>query len=415
MSSPLSWYIGKRYVTATRGKGFVSFISLISVIGVALGVIALIVVLSVMNGVTGEVKEKILAMTAHAKLTAAWRGNTIPADYDVSQYLNNKEVLAYAPFTEGQGLIALQSTFLPVLIKGIDPALESTVSEAMLPIQSELNQLSANTFNIIIGKRIADMMGATVGDKITVIIPKASVTAAGMQPRLKRFTVVGVFESGHYTYDSSLALINLADATKLFQLEDGYQGYQLKLSDPINAPQISKQLNQELENTPLIVRDWTDENRNYFEAVKVEKAAMFFILMVIVIVAAINILSVLVMVVTDKQKDIAILRTLGVSPATITKIFVIQGTILGVIGTVIGVIGGILISKNVPVIMGLLEKHFGIQLPAELYFISHLNPRIDADLVALIAVCAIIISILFTIPPARKAAKTHPARALAYE
>lgn len=413
MASPLSWHIGRRYVTATRGKGFISFISLISVVGIALGVIALIVVLSVMNGVTSEVKEKILAMTAHAKVFS-WQNN-IPSDYDMSEYLADKDVLAYAPFIEGQGLISQKNGFLPVLIKGIDPTLEPTVSEALVPIQSELDNLIPNAFGMVIGKEIAYRTGTKVGDKLTLIIPKASITAAGMQPRLKRFTITGIFDSGHYTFDSSLVLINLSDARKLLQLDDGIHGYQLKLSDPLNAPTITARLNEKLGTTSLIARDWTDENKNYFDAVKAEKAAMFFILMIIIIVAAINILSVLVMVVSDKQKDIAILRTIGVPPNTIMKIFIIQGSILGIIGTIIGVIGGIVISKNVPVIMGLLEKHFGFRLPSELYFISELNPRIDADLVALIAFCTLLISVIFTIFPARKAAKTHPARALAYE
>ncbi len=409
----LSWFIGKRYVTATRGKGFVSFISIVSVLGIAMGIIALIVVLSVMNGVTSEVRDKILSMTAHAKII----GNTasLAKDTDIAPLVKHeKNVLAYAPFIEGQALIGIGQSYSGVQVKGIIPDSEKGVSDVLSKLGKQLDTLQAGTFNTVIGKNLADQLRVGVGDKITVVVPKTTVSAAGILPRIKRFSVSAIFSSGHYLYDTGLILIHLDDAAKLFQRGNTIDGFQLKLNDLFAAQNLVERLNQQLPFS-LYAIDWTTQNKAYFDAVKTEKAAMFFILMIIVMVAAFNILSTLVMVVTDKQRDIAILRTIGMSPATIMRIFIIQGMILGILGMFIGVVGGVIITKQVPNIMAFLESSFGLRLPAELYFISNLNPKIDLAMIALVALSSLLLAFFATLYPAYKASRLQPARALAYE
>ncbi|MGY0398335.1 MAG: lipoprotein-releasing ABC transporter permease subunit [Ostreibacterium sp.] len=409
----LSLFIGKRYVTASRGKGFVSFISVVSVLGIAMGIIALIVVLSVMNGVTSEVRDKILSMTAHAKIV----GTTapLPKDTNIAPLLKGESnILAYAPFIEGQALIGIGQSYHGVQVKGINAKSEVKVADALAKLGDHISTLTPGKFNVLIGENLAKQLNVGVGKKITVVVPKTTVSAAGILPRIKRFTVSGIFRSGHYLYDTGLILINLDDAAKLFQRGNNIDGFQLKLNDLFAAQDLVKRLNKKLPNS-LYAFDWTAQNKTYFDAVKTEKAAMFFILMIIVMVAAFNILSTLVMVVTDKQRDIAILRTIGMAPGTIMRIFMIQGIILGVLGTVIGIVGGILITESVPDIMSFLEANFNLRLPAQLYFISELNPEIDTTVVALIAFSSLLLSFLATLYPAYKAAKLQPARALAYE
>lgn len=409
----LSLFIGKRYVTATRGKGFVSFISIISVVGIAMGIMALIVVLSVMNGVTSEVRDKILSMTAHAKIIGTIE--PIASDTHIQPFIKDESsVIATAPYIEGQALIGIGQNYNGVQVKGIDPKTEGNVSDALAKLGSDINTLQAGEFNVIIGQNLANQIGVNVGNKITLVVPKTTVSAAGILPRVKRFTVSAIFNSGHYLYDTGLILINIKDAAKLFQRKDGIDGYQLKLNDLFAAQDLTKRLNEKLPMS-LYATDWTSQNKAYFDAVRTEKAAMFFIMMIIVMVAAFNILSTLVMVVTDKQRDIAILRTIGAAPATIMRIFMIQGVTLGVLGTIIGVIGGIAIAKQVPNIMAFLENQFGFRLPAELYFISSLNPKIDLPVIALIAGSSLLLAFLATLYPSYKAAKLQPARALAHE
>lgn len=409
----LSLFIGGRYVTASRGKGFVSFISIVSVLGIAMGIIALIVVLSVMNGVTSEVRDKILSMTAHAKVIGSVQ--PIARNTHFAPLIEGEDsIIAYAPFIEGQALIGLGQSYTGVQVKGIQPSEESKVADALAKLGGELNTLTAGDFNVIIGQSLAQQIGVGVGEKITLVVPKTTMSAAGILPRIKRFTVSAIFDSGHYLYDTGLILVNIDDAAKLFQRGDTIDGFQLKLDDLFAAQALTERLNN---NLPMAYYafDWTTQNKAYFDAVKTEKAAMFFILMIIVMVAAFNILSTLVMVVTDKQRDIAILRTIGATPGFIMRIFTIQGITLGILGTLIGVVGGVIIASQVPEIMAFMESSFGFRLPAELYFISSLNPKIDPALIALIAVASLLLSFFATLYPAYKAATLQPARALAYE
>lgn len=409
----LSLFIGKRYVTATRGRGFVSFFSIISVIGIAIGIMALIVVMSVMNGVTSEVRDKILSMTAHTKIMSITDG--LPKNTDITPWIKDeKEVLAAAPFIEGQALIGIGNSYNGVQVKGIDPNTEASVADALANMGDELKTLTEGDFNVVIGQNLANQLGVGVGEKITIIVPKTTATAAGLVPRIKRFTVSAIFHSGHYLYDTGLILININDSARLFQRGDKIDGFQLKLDDLFKAQDLVKRLNNALPSS-MISFDWTEQNKAYFDAVKTEKAAMFVILMIIVFVATFNILSTLVMAVTNKQSDIAILRTIGVTPATITRIFIVQGMTLSVIGTAIGIIGGVLFASYVPDMMAFLESQFGLRLPAELYFISALHPKIELPFIAVVAFLSLLLSFLITLYPAYKAAKVQPARALAYE
>lgn len=407
----LSLFIGKRYVIAGKGKNLVFSIS--SVLGIAIGIIALIVTLAVMNGVTGEVRDKILSMTAHAKIIGTTQ--LLPRDADISPLIaDENSIIAHAPFIEGQALIGMGQSYNGVQVKGIDPDEEPKVADALVKIEDGLKTLKAGEFNVAIGQVLARQIGISIGDKLTVVVPKTTMSAAGILPRIKRFTVTAVFESGHYLYDSGLILVNIDDAAKLFQRRQGIDGFQLKLDDLFQAQALTERLNHKLPNS-LYAFDWTQQNKAYFDAVKTEKAAMFFILMMILIVAAFNIFSTLIVVVSDKKRDIAILRTLGVAPGAIMRIFMMQGVTLCFIGTLIGVLGGVFIASQVPNMLAFAEANFGFRLPAELYFISELNPRIEASLVALIAGSALALSFIAALIPAFIASRLQPARALAYE
>ncbi len=409
----LSLFIGKRYVTATRGKEFVSVFSFISVIGIMLGIMSLIVVMSVMNGVTSEVRDKILSMTAHTKIVSV--DNGLPKNADISPLVNReKDVLAAAPFIEGQALIGIGKSYNGVQVKGIEPNAEVNVADALKNMGNELKTLTEGSFNVAIGQNLAQQLGVDVNDKITIIVPKTTATAAGIVPRIKRFKVSAIFHSGHYLYDSGLILVNINDAARLFQRGNNIDGFQLKLDDLFKAQDLVKRLNNELPAS-MYAFDWTAQNKSYFDAVKAEKGAMFLILMIIVFVATFNILSTLVMAVSNKQSDIAILRTIGVTPSTIMRIFIVQGMTLSVIGTIIGIIGGVLFSIYVPDMMAFAEKTFGWRLPAELYFISAIHPKIEVTFITWVAFLSSLLSFLITLYPAYKAAKVHPARALAYE
>lgn len=415
MFRPLSIYIGARYTRAKRRNHFISFISMTSMLGVALGVAALITVLSVMNGFEKELRERILGMTSHAIVTGA--GGTLTDWQSLEQRLQGfPRVEDSAPFVEGQAMVNQGNRVRGTMVRGVDPSLEpkvSTIGEKM--IQGELTDLQAGGYGIILGKDLATSMGVGKGDRITLITPHVSPTPAGVIPRLKRLDVVGVFEIGMYEYDSALAIMHLEDAATLFRIPGKVSGLRLKLEDLYQAPQITREL---LVSLPPEYRaaDWTYQHANFFRALKTEKTVMFVILMLIVAVAAFNIVSTLVMMVTDKQADIAILRTLGMSPRGIMGIFMVQGVVIGLIGTILGVIGGVALALNISSIIAWVETVLGYQfMPADVYYISDLPSRLDWNDVTVIGITAFILSILSTIYPSWRASKVRPAEALRYD
>ncbi|WP_417549154.1 lipoprotein-releasing ABC transporter permease subunit [Methylophaga sp.] len=415
MFRPLSVYIGARYTRAKRRNHFISFISMTSMLGVALGVAALITVLSVMNGFEKELRERILGMTSHAFVTGS--DGTL-ADWQKAESLIDgfPRVINSAPFVEGQAMLNQGSRVRGTQIRGVDPTLEPKVSSiGDKIIQGRFDSLQPGSYGIILGKDLAIAMGVGTGDKITVITPHVTPTPAGVIPRLKRLTVSGVFEIGMYEYDSALAIMNIEDAANLFRIPGKVTGLRLQLDDVYQAPRITRDL---LQSLPAEYRaaDWTYQHANFFRALKTEKTVMFVILMLIVAVAAFNIVSTLVMMVTDKYSDIAILRTLGMSPGGIMGIFMVQGIVIGLIGTLLGVIGGVILALNVSNIISWIETILGYQfLPAEVYYISDLPSDLHWNDVTVIGITAFVLSILSTIYPSWRAAQVKPAEALRYD
>lgn len=415
MFRPLSVYIGMRYTRAKRRNHFISFISLTSMIGVALGVAALITVLSVMNGFEKELRERILGMTSHAFVTGT-DGSLEDWQSLEDDLKDMPDVVDTAPFVEGQAMLSRNSKVRGTMLRGIDPALEPKVSDiGDNVVVGKLDDLKAGEFGIILGRDLAASMGVTQGDKITVITPHVTPTPAGVIPRLKRLDVVGIFEIGMYEYDSQLAVMHMEDAAKLFRIPGKVSGVRLELTDVYQAPQITREL---LIQLPPQYRaaDWTMQHANFFRALKTEKTVMFVILMLIVAVAAFNIVSTLVMMVTDKRADIAILRTLGLSPRGVMGIFMVQGTLIGLIGTLLGVAGGVALAMNVSEIIAGVENLLGYQfLPADVYYISDLPSDLQWSDVKVIGITAFILSILSTIYPSWRASKVRPAEALRYD
>ncbi|PWV59497.1 lipoprotein-releasing ABC transporter permease subunit [Plasticicumulans acidivorans] len=415
MFQPLEVFIGLRYVRAKRSNNFISFISLSSMLGIALGITALITVLSVMNGFQKEVRERILSMTAHATISGSngrlddWREARAAAQHDPN-------VIASAPYIRAEALLSAGSATAGAFVQGVLPDEESTVSDiAQKIVAGHWDALQPGSYGIVLGRYLAQSLGVGLGDKVTVFAPQANVTPAGVLPRLKRFDVVGIFDSGMYEYDRGLAFVNIDDAARLYQMEGTVSGLRLKLSDLFRAPQIARDLANSLPGA-YWVRDWTQEHANFFRAVQIEKTAMFVILMLIVAVAAFNLVSTLVMVVTDKQSDIAILRTLGITPRGIMAIFVVQGTVIGFIGTALGVIGGVALALNVKEAVAFLEQLFKIKfLSPEVYPITDLPSALMWSDVSSIAIVAFALSVLATLYPAWRAARTQPAEALRYE
>jgi lipoprotein-releasing system permease protein len=412
------WLIGLRYTRAIRGvgrrNGFISFISGLSIAGIALGVAALIIVLSVMNGFQKEVRDRMLSVLSHIEISAVreplldWKPIA-----DVAK--KNPRVLAAAPYVAGQAMLSYEDIVRGVLVRGIDPVEEGKVSEFVKNlVKGKLTDLVPGEFGIIIGKSLSNQLGLGVGDKLALIAPQGTLTPAGVVPRLRQFTVVGLFESGHYEYDSSLILAHLSDAGKLFRV-DGVSGVRLVTDKMLEAPEIAQQIASTLPSN-LIARDWSRENRNWFAAVQIEKRMMFIILMLIIAVAAFNLVSMLVMTVTDKQSDIAILRTLGAAPSSIMKIFVVQGSAVGLLGTFAGVALGMLIALNVRAVTAFIEGLLGFQvLPSGVYFINYLPSDLHWQDVTFIAVVSSVLALLATIYPSWRASKTRPAEALRYE
>jgi lipoprotein-releasing system permease protein len=415
MFQPLSLFIGMRYTRAKRRNHFISFISLTSMIGVALGVMALITVLSVMNGFEKELKQRILGMTSHAFVTGL--DGTLKDWHSLESLVaENPHVLNSAPFVEGQAMLSQGSRVRGTMVRGVDPNLEgkvSTIGEKVT--EGNFSELSPGSFGIMLGKDLARAMGATVGTKITLITPHVTSTPAGVIPRLKRLTVTGIFEIGMYEYDSTLAVMNIEDAAKLFRISGKVSGLRLKLDNVYRAPQITREL---LFSLPPEYRaaDWTFQHQNFFTALKTEKTVMFVILMLIVAVAAFNIVSTLIMMVTDKQADIAILRTLGMTPKQIMAIFMVQGTLIGLIGTLLGIVLGVALAINLPLLIDQLELLIGYEfLPADVYYISDLPSDLHWNDVTVIGITAFILSVLSTLYPSWKASQTRPAEALRYD
>lgn len=416
MIKPLELFIALRYTRAKRRNHFISFISLISMLGIALGVMALITVLSVMNGFSKEVRNRILGVVAHATITGA--GNEGLQDWRTLAGLleNYPQVVGLAPYIYGQGMLANGSEVSGTLIRGILPEEEPKVSDlGSHMIAGRLGDLKSGEFGIILGKGLANALGVGMGEKVSLLTPQANVTPAGIMPRFKRFTVVGVFEAGMNEYDSALALMHLDDAAKLMRMESAISGVRLKLDDLYAAPRLTRQLAEELP-IGYMISNWTIENVNYFRAVQMEKTAMFIILLLVVTVAAFNIVSTLVMVVADKKADIAILRTLGSSPRSIMAIFMIQGLVIGMIGTLLGTAGGVALALNIGTVVPAIEQLLGMKfLSAEVYYITEVPSEMSWLDVAKISGVSFVLSLLATLYPAWQAARTQPAEALRYE
>ncbi len=418
MNWPYELQIGWRYTRAGRAgrrNGFISFISGVSMLGIALGVAALIIVLSVMNGFQKEVRDRMLSVVAHVEVLQA-DGEALP-DWQrtAAEARKNPQVIGAAPFIASQVLIARGDDMRGVVVRGIVPSAEATVTDLAAKLKdTTLARLVPGTFGIVPGIELARSLGLRDGDKVTILLPGGTVTPAGIVPRLKQMTVVGTFDAGHYEYDSGLALISLDDAARLFRVA-GPTGIQLRLSDLNEAPRVATELAQSL-GPSVIVRDWTNTNRNWFAAVQVEKRLMFIILTLIVAVAAFNLVSTLVMTVTDKRADIAILRTLGATPRSIMAIFMVQGAASGVIGTLAGVLLGLLVAFNIDVIVPVIEHVLHTTfLPSSVYLISRMPSDPQQGDIVPIAVISLVLAFLATLYPSWRASRLQPAEALRYE
>ncbi|WP_133127416.1 lipoprotein-releasing ABC transporter permease subunit [Legionella nagasakiensis] len=414
MFKPLAFYIGLRYTRAKKKNHFVSFISLSSMLGIGMGVMVLITVLSVMNGFDEEIHKRFFGMAPEITITGQ-DGKINNWQALASQLEKESGVIAIAPYVGGQGLLTREGQVLPIVLTGIAPDYEQRVNH----LQDKLlvgDMKELQHFGIILGRGLADSLGVMVGDKVTIMIPQATVTPAGMIPRFKRFTVKGVFSAGTgFNFDTKLAFINLEDAQKLLQLGDAVSGIKMKIANIYQAPQLSEQLAAKL-GPDYEVGNWTQQFGAFFQAVKMEKTMMFLILLLIIAVAAFNLVSSLVMVVNDKQAEIAILRTIGATPSLILWIFIVQGMTVGLVGTILGLLGGLLLASNVTDIVNVLQSLFGVQLfSSNIYFVDYLPAKILFRDLWHICAAALLMSFAATIYPSWRAAKTVIAEALHYE
>ena len=408
-------FIGLRYTRAKRRNHFISFISLISMCGIALGVAALIVVLSVMNGFQKELRTRILGVASHVQVSG--RGGELAAWQQVAEQAGkHRQVLAVAPYVAAQGMLSFDQTVRGALVRGVLPDAEEKVADFNRHMRGgSMQLLKPGEFGIILGAELARTLQVFTGDKVTLIAPQGLVTPAAILPRLKQFRVVGMFEAGMYEYDSGLALIHLADAQALYRMEDRVSGVRLKLDDLFAAPRVAREL-LSLVEADVFIADWTRSHANFFRAVQIEKNVMFIILLLIVAVAAFNIVSTLVMAVTDKESDIAILRTLGASPASIMQVFIVQGALIGVIGLALGLAGGIALALNIDVVVPAIERLFNTQfLAKEVYYISELPSDLQWRDVGVIAAVSFALTLLATLYPSWRASRVNPAEALRYE
>lgn len=415
MFRPFFLFVGARYTNFKKRDHFITFISIVSMLGIAIGVMVLITVLSVMNGFTKEIRGRILSITPHIMVTAGF-GQSLQDWQGLSeQLLKHKDVKAAGPYVDGQGMLTSGKEVRGVVLKGIDP----NVIEGVFPIRHTLkagsiDALKPGQFGIVLGSYLAKLLHVSVGDTVTLIVPDVTVSLAGATPRLKRLTVVGIFEVG-YVYDSGFAFINIEDAAKIFKLQNGVTGVQLKLDDPFAAPRVARELYTELDGFYPVV-DWTMLNSAYFSAVKMEKTMMFFTLIMILAIAVFNLISTLVMVVTDKRADIGVLRALGASNRDIMSIFICQGAIIGLMGTLLGVAAGVGLSLKVTALVSAIEHAFSVKfLSADVYYLSFLPSHLQYNDVILIAISAMVLSLLATIHPAWRAANVQPAEALRNE
>ena len=415
MFTPYELCVGLRYTRAKRRNHFISFISLTSMIGIALGATALITVISVMNGFERELRERILGVASHATISAFdraledWESLAAAAEA-------HPEVVGAAPYVESQGMLTHAGQVRGVLIRGVFPSREPRVSEVgRFLVEGTLESLAPGEFNMLIGRDLALRLGATVGTALTLVAPRARITPAGVMPRMRRFTVTGIFEAGHAQYDTSLAVVHVEDAQRVFRLGRGVSGLRVKLTDMFDAPRVSRELARSFGGQYWL-RDWTQHHANFFRALKIEKTVMFVILTLIVAVAAFNLVSTLVMVVTDKESDIAILRTLGASRSSILSIFIVQGTLIGIAGTIAGVAGGVALAAHVETLVPAIEGFFDTKfLSPDVYYISAVPSDMRWRDVAAVGAVAFVMSVLATIYPAWRASRVQPVEALRHE
>lgn len=411
---PLSVAIGLRYLRAKRRNHFISFISLISMAGIAVGVAILITVISVMNGFEKELRERILGMVSHATVST-WDRPFEDWPELIENARQNPEVIGAAPFVEQETLLKGRDVS-GALVRGIDPALEPSVSDLdQQMISGSLGSLGDERWQVVLGLELAARLGVGPGDPVTIFAPEIRATAAGVVPQVRRFTVAGIFEAGVHEFDSSLAVVHWKDAQALFRTGQGVTGVRLEFTDLFRARSIALELADSLPGF-YRVRDWTQQNANWFRAVQMEKTMMFIILSLIIVVAAFNIISTLVMLVTDKQADIAILKTMGLSPGGVMRVFIVQGMSIGVIGTILGTVGGIVLALNVESIVAGIEQILNTEfLSADIYYISDLPSDLQTKDVVRFSGLALVLSLLSTLYPAWRAGRTRPAEALRYE
>ena len=415
MISNLPLFIGLRYLLPRRHNLFASLTTLFSLVGLVLGITALITVMSVMNGFEDELRGRILGMASHITVSGPGGGlENWPAL--AAQVSAEDEVVGVAPFVEGQGLLSFNNVVRGVMVRGVLPEQEPRVSSlGDKMVRGALANLKPGKYGVLLGKDLAEGMGVWPGDKVTLVIPQANVTPAGSVPRLRRFTVEGVFEAGHYEFDNQLAVVHMHDAAKLYRLGDQVSGLRLKVADLFRSAVVGQQLASKL-SPRLEITDWTQRHANFFGAVRTEQTVMFILLSLVVAVAAFNIVVTLVMVVSDKQSDIAILRTFGTSPMRVMAIFVIQGCIIGLIGTVLGTLSGVWLSDNLPAVVSGIEKLFAVDfLPKEVYYISEVPSVLDWSDVTAVVLLSLTLCLLASLYPAWQASRVQPAESLRYE